>query len=77
MPWLAASRSARRASGSWTFQSSWRLVEPADVAASRTVGGDRPDAGVDEPDDRRDGVDDRGQIAVNRLGANRASAGIR
>ena len=40
MPWLAASRSARRESGSWTFQSSWRSVEPADVAASTTVGGD-------------------------------------
>ena len=38
IPWLAASSSARRDSGSWTFQSSWRAVEPAEVAASTTCG---------------------------------------
>ena len=37
MPWFAATRRARRDSGSWTFQSSWRSVEPAAVAASTAV----------------------------------------
>ena len=38
MPWFAARSSARRERGSWTFHSSWRSVDPADRAASRTVG---------------------------------------
>ena len=39
IPWLAASRSARRDIGSWTFQSSCRAVAPDAVAASITVAG--------------------------------------
>ncbi len=49
-----------RDSGSWTFQSSCRSVDPAAMAASMTVAGHGPDPDVDEPDDRRRGVDHRG-----------------
>ncbi len=61
MPWLAATSSARRESGSWTFQSSWREVEPAAVAASTTVTGTARMPGVDQADDRRDGIDEGGR----------------
>ena len=77
MPWLAASSSAGRASGSWTFHSSWRSVEPADVAASTTVGGT---ARMPASTSRMTGGTAKmtaATIAVNRLGSNSATAGIR
>ena len=60
MPWLAASRSARRDIGSWTFQSSWRRVAPDAVAASIDRRRHAADPDLDEADDRRRRVDDRG-----------------
>ena len=59
MPWLAATRSAPRDIGSWTFQSSCRVGGAGRRGRLDDRGGTVPDPGVDEPDDRRHGVDDR------------------
>ena len=58
MHWLMPTTMVRRAIGSCTWRSIWRLVRP--MRAGRLDGGrrDRADAVLGDPDERRQRVDD-------------------
>ena len=60
IPWLAASSSACRDIGSWTFQRSWRSVAPGRGGRLDHGLRHRPDPDVDEADDGRQRVDHGG-----------------
>ena len=73
--WLMPSMISGSASGSWTRQKIWRLVQP-DTCRPRSVAAAPPDAVIGVADRRHDGEGDGGDHAVKSPTRNSITTGM-